>query len=743
MKAAIAALLIFGVAIVLRIALPWAGNLPAMEAGRAVIRDPDACYHLRRAAVIGEHGLGRALFDSYMNHPTGAHVIWPPLFDLVLAGAMRVFPVEQPGASVPVAFLPPILFAAAAVVLFRMARRVWPRSLGLPIVAALVPALLPSSLPYTSFALLDHHAAELLATAAAVAAIGGALASVKAGQSPWRAAWAPGLAIACALLTQLSLVVLLGLAPLCALAAPPAERRRALSAIAVGLGIAALLILPWGLFYAKGGAPFRHFQFGLFQPALAGAAALGTGILATLSRPRGRGVAIALVLLVPLAALGLVLGREIAGGLGYVGRTAPWLASIGESQPLFALGAAAGMREAMIQLSALALLLPVAWYRLLRDHAGDPRRRTILAASVLFAMLGLAQRRFLPHLALFVGFGAAFAVEPLLHTRRRASRVVPALGWVLAALALLPCLAILRREEDPAIAFDRARPVLDYLRTRTPATSHFDDPREPGEYGVLAEWSFGHFIQYYGQRPAVTDNFGDHAGNPLRPRDFFLAENEAPALALAESLRVRYVLVRDLGAGFEGLIPDDPIRARFVAGAMARGGGRATVQFATAIETTVLYRLAWRYGSAFPGSGGFVPPLAHFRLVGESQALESLTDGSKIPYVKLYEIVPGAKVTLPGLPPGDLGVWLSAVHSPNGQRFPFVVPIAADSTGTLSITVPYPTAGAPGESWIDDGEIRIGREGGRRLALPRITADDVQSGRSIAIGDSARPAVAP
>jgi dolichyl-diphosphooligosaccharide--protein glycosyltransferase len=204
----LAAALLLVAAIGIRIAPALVARSPAIADGRAVIRDPDACYHLRRAGVIAEHGLDHALFDSYMNHPQGAHVIWPPLYDLALAGALRIFPATPPGAHPAVALLPPLLFAAAVLVWFRFARALWPGRLGLCVLAAIVPALLPASLPYTSFGLLDHHAAELFWTAVVVAALGSGLARVAEGESPWRVAWAPGLALAAALLTQLSLVVL-------------------------------------------------------------------------------------------------------------------------------------------------------------------------------------------------------------------------------------------------------------------------------------------------------------------------------------------------------------------------------------------------------------------------------------------------------------------------------------------------------------------------------------------------------
>jgi hypothetical protein len=350
------------------------------------------------------------------------------------------------------------------------------------------------------------------------------------------------------------------------------------------------------------------------------------------------------------------------------------------------------------------------------------------------------QARFLPHASLFIGFAVATLAEwpvgaarrsgPTASAARRPSLAVIFAGAAVLALAFWPTRAAWRARDDAAVALDRARSTLEFHAREKPPTSHFDRPNRAPEYGVLAEWSYGHFIQFHGRRPAITDNFGDHAGDPTKPRAVFLETDGERALAALDSLRARYVLVGDLAGTFGGMIPDPAITARFVEATSPDTGDRAQIRFSAAIVPTVLYRLARLSGSGAPDAGGrFVPPLAHLRLVAESEETETLPGGGAAPWATLYERVPSARLVVRGLAPGQGGALLATIRSPRGRRIPYAVPLVADSAGTMNAAFPYPTRpGARG--FAESCAIDLG---GDAPIVIEVGEDDVRAGRTIEV----------
>jgi len=690
------ALGIVALALGVRVAPRWEN---VVAEGDVRIADPDACYHLRRAERIGRSFPDLAIFDRFVNFPAGAHVIWPPLYDTALAGAVALFPsgAASRGPSIPVALLPPLLFGAAVLVLFRTARALWPGRPALWALAAGVPALLPASFPHTEIGQLDHHAAELLTLALAVHALGAALARERgAERAPItrpaaRAALWPALALAAALATQLTLIALAALVALACATAPRHDRPRALALGAWICALAALLLAPLAWAYHASGAPFAHFRFGIYQPAMLLEAALLLGFgraLGAGARSRGNAFAAA-GLGIASVALGAALAEETASGLSYLVRGfSRWQETIGESQSPFAAGFPAGIVALVISLSALIALAPVALVRLARAPAWrDPRRRVLFLAAAGATAAALLQTRFLPHCALFAGFFAAVALEK--------RRLTPWAGAAVA-VALAPTLAGYGRVEETDLAFARSRSVLDFLARATPAVT--DDARAtyPPEYGVVAEWSYGHYIQYHGRRPAFVDNFGEHAADLAPVRALFLETDAARVAAALDSMRARYVLVRDLASNFEGLVPDRATWSRYAQSLDRAAGESATLSFRPEIQSTLLYRLAWRGGAGFldERTGAWTPPVSSLRLVAESESLETIPGGPAVPFVKLYERVRGARVRVAGRAPGEEGALLATVRSPHGRLFPYVERLVADASGAWEAVVPYATEGA-------------------------------------------------
>ncbi len=131
--------------------------------GQVVFPPADAQYHLRRALYTFVNFPGVLLFDSYINHPGGAPIPWPPLFDFLLGSAARLLAADEHQFELVAAWAPPLLACATVLPIYLAGCCVAGRGLGLA--AGALFALLPISFQYTALGNADHHAA--------VAAIGG------------------------------------------------------------------------------------------------------------------------------------------------------------------------------------------------------------------------------------------------------------------------------------------------------------------------------------------------------------------------------------------------------------------------------------------------------------------------------------------------------------------------------------------------------------------------------------------
>jgi len=710
-----------------------------IEGGRAVISDPDACYHLRRAEVIGEGFPTLGIYDSYLNHPSGALVIWPPLYDLVLAGALHVAPGSGPGRGPgpALALLPPLLFALSVLVVWLVARRLWPGNVPLCLISAGVAAFLPAGLPYTSLGHLDHHAAEILLAILFVFAFGRALDRLRHREAPpLQLAVAPGLVLAAGLLVQLSLVVLIAVA-LAALAWPrQPEPRPAFQLGTFLFAVALAAVLPWSIAYHLAGAPLSHHRFGLFQPALLAAAALVSGVgwlLADWCSGARSSLRAALLVAVAVSLAGLlvVVIPEVVGGTAFLtGSFSLWVTRIGESRSLLELGPAAALTDVVSRLSPLALLLPVGlvlWIG--RGLHGSAVARGLVAYTAVFLPLAVLQARFMPHLSLVVGLAAAAVAESLL-SRRSAKPLASTVMLCVAGVALIPALRHLRTTDAATEGFRQARSVLHFLATETPVTSHYLHPQQRAEYGVAAVWSYGHFVKYYGRRPTGVDNFGDHVGDVGVIREALLSSGEAGTLERLRSLEVRYLMVGELAPTFSGLVPDDAETRRFVVGGWQTSGDMAAVEFRPPILDTVLYRVTMQNGCGVmvEEDQRYVPALTHFRLVAESEQRIALAPGKSLAVVKLYEIVPGARIRMEGCPPHAAAGMVASVRSPSGHAFPYIQSTSVDRDGVLELVVPYPTRDRAGASFLERGEVWVGNTS---LPVPRLTVDDVAQGRTV------------
>src|SRR4029453_14352383 len=221
------------------------------------------------------------------------------------------------------------------------------------------------------------------------------------------------------------------------------------------------------------------------------------------------------------------------------------------------------------------------------------------------------------------------------------------------------------------------------------------------EYGVLCRPAFGHALVYAARRASPAGNFGPFLGEEKyrNARRFYEAPSEDEAVALADALRVRFVMTTERAA---------PTLRNFVA------------------------RLHAGDGSALPRR----PHSGHFRLVVEAAEggapfrfeMEGPRPRTAIPY-KLFERVEGARLQVEA-PPGAAVRAHAGIRTRAGRRFSFEAVGTASAAGVAELRVPYATesAGAPAFA---EGPFEI--EAGTSSGSAAIAEADVVEGREVRV----------
>lgn len=729
-------LILIGVTLSLRISPYY--NLIFTEDG-PLVWDPDAVYHLRRADLTVQNYPAVPVYDSYINHPDGAHIIWPPLYDLVLATVWLIIKLI-PSVSSPVSslvFLPPLLMAAVCGVIYRTGLRLWPGKKWLACFTALAPAVLPATILYSYIGQLDHHAAEFLFIALIIDGLIRSLQILSrnsSARSTLRVGWTTGLFLALGLLVQHGLLFMEAVI-LCSLIL--CYPRSGNSGWILGAGVNAvafLVILPVGLYAHLNGVPFAHTHFGLFQPLLLMEASLFYFTLWLITSAtttqiwKQRSLVLITSASLTLLVGGFLLQEIMAGATFILGTWSEWEGHIGEFQSILRLPFGDALSQLALQTSWLILLIPVGWALIVigwkETLATD---RVLFVATVVFAAMGGLQIRYLPFLSLYMGVVIGVIAVPL--SRKLPKAIIVLLFPALVAAGYTPCLKAIGTKHNTYETFIQLFPVLAWLDENTPATYKDSQPDSTSQYGVLAEWSLGHYVQYYGSRPVLADNFGEHASDLSRLTEFFLATDNQKAYQFLDKHNVRYVLCRGLYWTFQSLLMDEE-KETYVAGQIPAGQSAREIVFSPRMYPTVLYRLIWRYGSAVTDQrGNYAPPVGRLRLVAESEGEDAqTTSGPEIAQIKLFEYVPGAKIELSGLIPGEAASITGIVHTPRERWFPYMQAMRTDSTGKVTFTVPYFTGREEGKSYVGRYTIRYN---GREKELSGITEQMILRGERV------------
>ncbi|HOI69656.1 MAG: Dolichyl-monophosphooligosaccharide--protein glycosyltransferase AglB [Methanosaeta sp. PtaB.Bin087] len=644
--------------------------------GEVIFYGYDSFYHMRRILFTAENFPSTLWFDSYLDHPWGLPITWPPLFDQVVAGASLLFglSIEMAGALAA-----PVLGSASVLVVYLLARRLFGSRVAT--LSALVLAIDPKQMARTHFGFVDHDALEALLILVAILLLSSAL--TDRDRRLWFGA-AAGVVLAAVGYSWLGApIYMIGILIYATVQVAldlrdGADGREAIVPLMAAFGVAFLLFLPF-----REEAWLSPSFFG----SLGGLAALAALLLVSrLFRREGLPwlAFFPAVAILGAIALPLIDTSGKAGGISTLlseGVRYFFWGGLGEDRILEAVPIYRLLDPVSLPALGLAFILLGLGVMILETLRSRLSRDRVLL--VVWAAFSLALTIFQARFLYITSFAGSISIALLFFwgaDRIRASErwgfaASKAASVALLTILLLPnaigVLEVAGGEPEAKGAWIEA---LDWAAENTPATEGFKRPVEAGGYSIISWWDYGNWILYRSRRPVVANNFQAGATDSAL---FFLAEDEEDALAIADLRGVRYVITD--GKMVYGKLPamvrwidGDP--GSYVSISSEPGTSfRHTGKF----METILSRLHLRDGSE----------LGSFRLVYESGPSPGEWDPAA--EVKIFERVAGAKIS--GTTPYEKPMVAALEMTSNrGRRFVYFNR-AMPAGGRYEITVPYST----------------------------------------------------
>lgn len=477
--------------------------------GRVYIDGPDGYLHVQRAWEAVNNWPFVPRVERWINWPLGGIVShWAPLFDGLLATIAWPWHTKSAVATAG-ALSVAVIGVFQIAVLFALVRHL--ASARAALIACAFAAVLPGVVRYTMAGALDHD--PFIELALLVALYG-----VATGRARYVA-----LGLSAALLTWAGSIIEIAVLVAIVIATRSAPAARA---VMIGCVVAAIAILPLALT-----DPWHHATFeGL--TLLQVTAAAGAAFVASLFSRSPRFVSIALgVVTLPL--LPWTAGPFIRGVL-YTAGDAPILPLVAEARPLLTLLGTFDVRPMLVRFGLLTLIAAVAvaiWIA---------RRRTfshlfLAAWVVVFLTIAMLHSRFSYDAAIALCAAASIAIDEWFPSRRAA--------MFACAVALLPALpAYIQIAGFEPFNF-YARPdalretemdsICDALRTRHARAGD----------GVLAPWSFGHWIVWIAEKPVVLSPMLSVGQSEFAGGIGWQFLADAPAREFLRSHRVGFVIV--------------------------------------------------------------------------------------------------------------------------------------------------------------------------------------------------------
>lgn len=722
-------LVVFLVALYLRIRLPYANSI---QGGSIVINDFDPYYHLRIVEYTVQNFPHVLAFDPYVDFPHGFWIGWPPLFDFLgsayAMAAMALFHVDY---QVAVATFPALLGAAAVLPVYYITKLVFDWKEG--IVAAALLTVLPANLLRSMVGNLNHHvAAEVLFPALLLLffmlALKGGLTFHKIRTLSFTGddgrtllcAGLAGIFVTALLLTWLGGFLFLGIIGAFAIVQFIIYHLKRLQSDNLTIVAATMLLVSLITFLPVSFA--SHFRtsvdplhVSLFQPLLLVALFIVFCLLGSLAyylRDKQRALyPLAICALLVVGVLGFYLLRPdlattVFTGYGFFTQSGV-LQTIAEAQPLFG---GQGSFQLITAASYFQVLLFVAFvglavlgYRMYKKQ--DEAALLLFVWSVFAVVITVVQTRFTfllsANVAILSAFVIVWALDALVSKGYGTLLGVQDAGalrdlfgheikytqligvFFVVLVLLLPSVNVTTAyaknvQQISSDWYDS----LQWMKANTPPTSNFNVSSDQSpEYGVLSWWDYGNWIIYLGHRPAVANNFQTGVSDAAQ---FFTSQNESDTTSIIQNRNVKYVMtdneIADYNSKFQAiaLLSGKGVETFLTPQAYYTQSGAVSQQLVPteAYYNSTVVRLEYLDGNGY----------SHYRLVHESNSTAGTFGGTEVKYVKIFEYVTGANVTVRGN--GNATLSLKVITNQN-RTYNYTQ--SAIINGSHTFVVPYST----------------------------------------------------
>lgn len=608
--------------------------------GHVALMPSDSHYYIRFALRQLAHFPRFDSFDPYVNAPTGADIIWPPLHTCLVALGILLGGRNNP--ELGAALVDPVLGTIELAILGVVAFRLYDSRTALFTLAFY--AVLPAIVNYSLVGSCDHHVHEPFFLALICLMLGRVLTD-----GSRNLAIATGVVLGSVrLFTPIAPMIVVIAAVAClAVATMDASHRFSRLAIFVGGSAAAVLVpsvVVFGHVHSLG-----YESLSTFQPLFVLSLFLGVGAVAMWRSGDRRAW---MVLLVALAAAAPLVA-ELLRAAGHMGRKDPLLEVVEESKPL-------SLQAAWFGFSVAMVLVPVAIFGAMRLY----RRRNFEAVPALLATVMLIppamyQMRFTMMLSGAVVILIAQAVPEALANVPKTNLVRN--GVAAAACALMWFNSTAARG-DLDVSTRTFKPTLDWMRDHLPPASD-DGPMGDAKarYAIVANPFLGHQAMLWSEKPVVGTPFSQapvHVAGNERVAHVFSATSDADTYAAMVATEGRYL----------------------IASARMQALGHPEVN---PLEAYV----GWLFRSAGLGP----PSTGHFRLLYRSVEPSSMVaDASAL---EVFEAVKGALLEGKTTPSAVVTASIDLIDN-LGTRRTYTRSVRAALDGYFKIRVPYPSEDA-------------------------------------------------